>query len=91
MGLTQQKAVASAELNYAREQMRAKLKNQGVQFDSIGSFLESIVKTVSDEEVNAALAKQGITNVANLSREEKMNIFKRNYAKEIFRKDTRSI
>ena len=91
VGLTQQKAVASAELNYAREQMRAKLKNQGLQFDSIGSFLESAFKEVSDEEVNAALAKQGITNIANLSREEKMNIFKQNYAKEIFRKGSGEI
>lgn len=90
-GLTQQKAVASAELNHAREQMRAKLKNQGLKFDSIGSFLESVFKDVSDEEINAALAKQGVTNFANLSREEKMNIFKQNYAKEIFRKGSGEI
>ena len=85
-GLTQQKAAANAELNYAREQMREKLKNQGLEFDSIGSFLESALKDVSDEEVNAALAKQGITNFANLSREEKMNTFKQNYAKKTFEK-----
>lgn len=90
-GLTQQKAVASAELNHAREQMRAKLKKQGLKFDSIGSFLESVLKDVSDEEINAALAKQGVTNFANLSREEKMNTFKQNYAKDLFKKGSGDI
>lgn len=90
-GLIQQKAVASAELNHAREQMRTKLKNQGLKFDSLGSFLESVLKDVSDEEINAALAKQGVTNFANLSREEKMNTFKQNYAKEKFRKGSGEI
>lgn len=90
-GLTQQKAVASAELNHAREQMRAKLKKQGLKFDSIGSFLESVLKDVSDEEINAALAKQGVTNFANLSREEKINTFKQNYAKDLFKKGSGDI
>lgn len=89
--LNQQKAIANAELNHARAQMRDKLKNQGLKFDSIGSFLESAFKDISDEEINAALAKQGITNVANLSKKEKINTFTENYAKEILRKGSGDI
>lgn len=89
--LNKQKNQAAAELNQARSQMRDKLNNEKLSFDSIGAFMESLLKDVSDEEIDAALKKQGITNVANLSKAEKMNTFKDNYAKELFRRGSGEI
>ncbi|EAL5963262.1 hypothetical protein KJK83_000832 [Campylobacter jejuni] len=84
--LNKQKDIAALELRKARAQMRNKLENQNLNFNSIGEFLDSYLKGVSDEEVDDALKKQGVTNIAKLSKEEKINTFKDNYSRTIVKK-----
>lgn len=89
--LNKQKEVAKADLDKARAQMKDKLEKEKLKFNSIGEFLDSCLKGVSDEEVDNALKKQGVSNIAKLSRQEKINAFKDNYSKTIIKKGENEI